>query len=413
MNSRSKITKIAVFHSGFIYTGGGERIVMEEVKGLREKGYIVDLFVPNYDPTLSYPDIIGKWKVKTFIPQLPRNFPLRFAIQLVISCLAAPFIAGRFKKYDVFLGANQPGAYMAWVITKILKKPYFVYLSQPNRVLYPRDHEDWQNVKDYYFLSKIINSIFRKVVIFLDTKSITESENLLINGKFVAKEIIKIYGPSKWTDCPGGAKPGAKSILSINRMIGQIEINGHTPQKPYILYTSRHEPWKRFDWAIEVMSKVIKKYPDVRLVIPGASTTVTPKLKLLSEKLGIADRVIFTGTIKDKSLFDLYQNAYTYIFTSPKEDLGVVVEEAQAAGTPVVAWNAGGPTVTVVDGKTGFLCTPFNKNEMAGKIVDLLNNPKIRDKMGNDAWKHIKDNFSWKKHVNIIEKLFLLKLFDN
>ena len=54
-----------------------------------------------------------------------------------------------------------------------------------------------------------------------------------------------------------------------------------------------------------------------------------------------------------------------------------------------------------------------NLNILRGEIVDLLNKPKIRDKMGNDAWKHIKDNFSWKKHVNIIEKLFLLKLFDN
>lgn len=407
MNEKVKNIRIAVFHSGFIYTGGGERIVMEEVKGLREKGYKVNLFVPNYDPTLSYPDIISKWKVKTFIPQLPRNFPFRFAIHLVVSCVVAPFIAGRFKKYDLFLGANQPGAYMAWVISKILKKPYMVYLSQPNRVLYPRDHEDWQNVKDYYFLSKIINSIFKKFVIYLDTKSITQSKNLLINGKFVAKEIIKIYKPKKWTDCPGGATPTTLNKLNTNRNKGQIVINGHTPQKPYILYTSRHEPWKRFDWAIEIMGQVIKKYPDVRLVIPGAETTITPKLRDLSAKLGIADRVIFTGTIKDKSLWDLYENAFLYIFTSPKEDLGVVVEEAQAAGTPVVAWNAGGPTVTVVNNKTGYLCTPYNKAEMAEKIISLLNNPNLRNKLGKNAWEHIKSNFSWKKHVKIIEDSFL------
>lgn len=378
--------------------------MMEEVIGLRKKGYLVDLYAPIYDPFLSYPDIIRRWKIKTFLPQLPKWFPLRFAIQMVVSCLAAPFIANKYRKYDLIFGANQPGAYMAWVIAGFLRKPYFVYLSQPNRVLYPRDNEDWQNVKDYYFLSKLINTFFKKIIAYLDRKSITGGRQLFINGSFVAKEILKIYKPKSWSDCPGGALPTPKSVLSINRDDGQVKVNGHSPQKPYILYTSRHEIWKRFDWAIEIIAKVIVRYPNVRLVIPGAETTVTPKLKILAEKLGIGDRVIFTGVIKDMALWRLYQHAYAYIFTSPREDLGIVVEEAQAAGTPVFAWKSGGPTVTIIDGVTGFLCRPFDKDQMAKKIIQLLNNPKERDKMGESAWKHIKDNFSWEKHIGIIEK---------
>lgn len=401
-----KKKKIAIFHCGFIYTGGGERIILEEIIGFRKRGYKVDCFVPTYDPKLSYPDIIKKFKIKTFLPQLPSFIPLRFAIQMVVGCVLAPFLIKRFKNYDVFLGANQPGAYMAWVIAKLLKKPYFVYLSQPNRVLYPRDHEDWQNVKDYYILDKIINSFFRKPVEYLDKKSITGGRNLFINGKFVAKEIVRIYKPERWMDCPGGAHPASRKVLSIDRFSGCIKVNGHTPQKPYILFTSRHEPWKRFDWAIDVVAKVIKKYSNVRFVIPGMETALTPKLKERARRLGIADRVIFTGAITQKSLWKLYQNAAVYIFTSEKEDLGIVVQEAQAAGVPVVAWRSGGPTVTVIDGKTGFLIDPFNKEKMADRIVYLLNNPKVRDKMGKEAWNNIRKNFSWKRHVDIIEKEF-------
>ncbi|OGM15454.1 hypothetical protein A2V56_00660 [Candidatus Woesebacteria bacterium RBG_19FT_COMBO_42_9] len=401
-----KISKIAIFHCGFIYTGGGERIVLEEISGLRKRGYQVECFVPTYDPKLSYPDIIKKYRIKTLLPQLPRFIPLRFAIQLVLSCLFAPFFVYRFRDFDFFIGANQPGAYIAWVVARLLGKPYVVYLSQPNRVLYPRDHEDWQNVRDYYFLFRFINKWFRNFVVNLDKRSITSGSNLFINGSFVAKEIVRIYEPKKWTDCMGGANLAPKSVLNNDRYKGKLRINECEIGKPYILYTSRHEPWKKFDWAVEVASKVIENYPDLRLVIPGTETNVTPKLKDLAKGFGIKDKVIFTGPIKQKQLWELYRNAAVYIFTSPKEDLGIVVQEAQAAGTPVVAWNSGGPTVTVVSGETGYLIDPYSLKEMAEKIVYLLKNPALRRTLGRNAWEHIAKNYSWERHIDILEKEF-------
>jgi len=399
-----KKKRIAIFHCGFIYTGGGERIVLEEITGLRKRGYFVECFVPTYDPNISYPDIIKKYRIKTLLPQFPRFVPLRFAIQLVLSCLLAPFFVFRFRNFDFFIGANQPGAYMAWVISRLLGKPYVVYLSQPNRVLYPRDHEDWQNVRDYLFLFKFINKWFRQFVKGLDKKSITGGINLFINGSYVAKEIVRIYEPIKWTDCPGGANLAPKSVLTNDRYKGRLKIKKYKVEKPYLLYTSRHEPWKKFDWAVEVAGKAMESYPDLRLVIPGTETNVTPRLRDLAERIGINKKVIFTGPIKQKLLWELYRNAAVYIFTSPKEDLGIVVQEAQAAGAPVVAWDSGGPTVTVVNAKTGYLIDPYSLREMAAKIVYLLKNPSLRRKLGKNAWEHIKKNFSWERHIDILEE---------
>lgn len=397
--------RIAIFHCGFIYTGGGERIVMEEIKGLRKRGFDIDCYVPNVDRNLSYPDVIDQFRIKTFLPQLANWMPYRLAIQMLGACLLAPVLAFKFRNYDGFLGANQPGAYLAWVIARILNKPYWVYLNQPNRVLYPRDHEDWQNVKDYYFLNWVINKLFKPVVAWLDKKSITGGQELLINGSFVAQEIVKVYQPKSWLDCPAGAWPVEEKAVRYDRFKGQVKVNGWQFRKPYILYTSRHEPWKKFNWAIKVFSQVVKKYPGVRLIIPGAETTVTPKLKALAKKLKVGQKVIFTGSITQKSLWRLYQHACVYLFTSPKEDLGIVVEEAQAAGVPVVAWNRGGPTVTVVDGQTGYLIKPYDLNKMTAKILYLLKQPQLRDKLGRQAWQHIKKNFSWEKHVKILAEI--------
>lgn len=377
--------------------------MIEEVLGLRQRGWDVECFAPTYDPKLSYPDIIEKVQVKTFLPQLPSWFPLRFAALMILSCLLAPLFAIRFLRTDVFIGANQPGAYLAWVIAGILGKPYLVYLNQPNRVLYPRDHENWQNVKDYYVLNGLIKLI-RPLVVFLDRRSITGGKKLLINGSFVAQEISRIYKARDWVDCPGGAHPELESVFKNNRFKGCVNANGSTVEKPYMLLTSRHEPWKKFEWAIEATKIISEKFPEIKLVIPGPDTIATPKLRQLSQNLGISQKVVFPGAVPQKDLWELYRQAVAYVFPSPKEDLGVVVLEAQAAGVPVVAWNFGGPTITVKDGQSGFLAKPYEVSDFAQKVITLLESPEKRQKMGEAAWRHVKEHFSWEKHLEILEK---------
>src|SRR5215472_9329164 len=67
--------RVAVFHCGFTYSGGGERIVIEEVLGLRRRGFQVDCYAPTVDASKCYPDLLPDVRVRTFLPQLPRWFP--------------------------------------------------------------------------------------------------------------------------------------------------------------------------------------------------------------------------------------------------------------------------------------------------------------------------------------------------
>ena len=58
---------------------------------------------------------------------------------VLLSCLLVPIQVARFAKYDVFLGANQPGPWIAFVLSRILGTPYIVYLAQALRILHPRE----------------------------------------------------------------------------------------------------------------------------------------------------------------------------------------------------------------------------------------------------------------------------------
>ena len=106
--------RIAVFHCGFTYSGGGERIVIEEVIGLRRRGYDVECYAPTVNASRCYPDLIGEVRVKTFLPQLPRWFPFREAVQMAATSLLMPLYAWRFRGVDAIVGCNQPSAWIAW-----------------------------------------------------------------------------------------------------------------------------------------------------------------------------------------------------------------------------------------------------------------------------------------------------------
>src|SRR5207247_4238944 len=88
--------RIAVFHCGFTYSGGGERLVIEEVLGLRRRGYEVECFAPTVDASRCYPDLIGAVRVKPSLPQLPRCSPFREAVQMAATSLLMPLYAWRF-----------------------------------------------------------------------------------------------------------------------------------------------------------------------------------------------------------------------------------------------------------------------------------------------------------------------------
>ena len=68
------------------------------------------------------------------------------------------------------------------------------------------------------------------------------------------------------------------------------------------------------------------------------------------------DQIYFVDLVNESDLSRLYKAAVLYVYPSPEEDFGMGIVEAMAAGTPMIAWNNGGPTGTVKDGQTGYRC---------------------------------------------------------
>jgi glycosyltransferase involved in cell wall biosynthesis/uncharacterized membrane protein YbhN (UPF0104 family) len=400
--------RIAVFHCGFTYSGGGERIVIEEVLGLRRRGFNVECYAPTVDASRCYPDLIGQVRVRTFLPQLPRWFPFREAVQMAAASLLMPLYAWRFRGVDAIVGCNQPSAWIAWWAARLIDVPYVLYLNQPNRLVYPRsiDRETgWVANADYRLLAAIVLRATRFVA-WADRRSVQEADQLLVNGDYIGDIIRGIYRRDA-VDCPAGCHVAASGfpLPLADRFTGGMTINGYPIRRPYVLLTNRHYPQKRFDLAIRAMQEVRKHHPKAQLVVPGPATSHTGVLHALTSELKLDDAVLFLGAVTEDELDRLYEGAAVYVYPAPEEDFGMGVIESMAKGVPVVAWNQAGPTVTVGPG-TGHLAEPLEIADYAAGITTLLDDPAANQLAGQRAFEWAR-RFDWERHIETLERAIL------
>src|SRR4029077_10625170 len=380
-------------------------IVIEEVLGLRRRGFAVECYAPTVDASRCYPDLIGEVRVRTFLPQLSRWFSFRAAVQMAAASLLMPLYARRCRGVDAIVGCNQPSAWIAWWAARLIDVPYVLYLNQPNRLVYPRsiDRETgWVANADYRLLAAIVLRA-TKFVAWADRRSVQEADQLLVNGDYIGDIIRGIY-KREAVDCPAGCHVASSGfpLPLTSRFSGGLTINGYPIRRPYVLLTHRHYPQKRFDLAIRAMQEVRKRHPKVQLVIPGPPTSHTATLKSLVAELKLTDCVLFLGAVTEGELEKLYEGAAVYVYPAPEEDFGMGVIESMAKGVPVVAWNQAGPTVTAGPG-TGPLAEPLEVNDYAAGIIELLDSKAKNQAVGEHAFEWAR-RFDWERHIDVMER---------
>lgn len=154
-----------------------------------------------------------------------------------------------------------------------------------------------------------------------------------------------------------------------------------------ILYVGRIEPLKGIDILVEAVS-LLEDPADTRLVIVGGSLeddAELGKLKALSERLGIQEKVTFTGSVPQDMLPDFYSAADAFVLPSYYESFGLVALEAMACGTPVVVSRVGGLKTFIKQGETGYLIPWRCPEPFAQRLDMLLANPALKESMGRAA----------------------------
>jgi len=153
--------------------------------------------------------------------------------------------------------------------------------------------------------------------------------------------------------------------------------------KPLITFLGRVDAEKHVSVLVRAFAKVVQK-KDARLLIVGSGTDVD-NLMMLSNHLGIQDKVIFTGRITDEEKVEIYKAGTVFCMPSPAELQSIVMLEAMASGQPVVAIDAGPLKELCQDGRNGFLCKPDDDAEIAEALLKIISDPTLHDKMSRES----------------------------
>ena len=178
--------------------------------------------------------------------------------------------------------------------------------------------------------------------------------------------------------------------------------------KPVVVCVSRLMARKGQDTLIEVWPEVLKKVPDAHLLIVGGGSLKQSLHKKTFDN-NVHTSVTITGAVDWKELPGFY--AAGDVFAMPVrtrnlgfdvEGLGIVYLEASATGIPVIAGNSGGAPEAVIDGVTGFVLNPNNQMILAEKIIELLLNKELINRLGKQGRSWIEKQWQWpSRHLQL------------
>ncbi|MHB8469972.1 MAG: glycosyltransferase family 4 protein [Gaiellaceae bacterium] len=207
--------------------------------------------------------------------------------------------------------------------------------------------------------------------------------------------------------------PAAKIVTITNG----TDIDIFNPDRPGISLV--REQYGLESYCVFVGRLTMRKAPDLLLRTlpdcPGLNCAfvgdgpLRKKLEALAAELGVRDRVAFTGNVEPALLGRIYADADFLVLPSVSEGTPLVVLEALACGTPVLATRVSGSPALVRDWETGFLVRPGDLGELSMAVRFLAGDPELRRKMGENGRELVQTSFLWsvlsRQYIALYEEL--------
>jgi glycosyltransferase involved in cell wall biosynthesis len=307
--------KIALIHEWFTTIAGSEKVV-EQILHLFPEA---DVFVIYADPETvkSTSFLQGRRIESSFISKLPRaNKSYRSYLPLM------PLAVEQFDLSDYDIVISSAHAVCKGVLTGP-DQLHISYVHSPIRYAWDLQHQ-------YLRESGLVNGLKAWVAKWLlhkiriwDYRTAAGVDHFVANSRFIGRRIHKVYGRKS-------------DVIYPPVDVNAFDFCEH--KQDYYMTASRLVPYKRMDLIVQAFAHM----PDKKLVVIGDGPDM-PKLRALA-----TPNVTLLGYQSFEALKRYMQQARAFVFAA-EEDFGITPVEAQACGTPVIAYGKGGSRETVVD----------------------------------------------------------------
>lgn len=376
---------------------GGQGVYLKNLsRSLKDLGHKVDVISGPPDPRLD-PDIpvIRMPCLDLYNPEDPFRIPgikellnpINFVEWVGVSTTGFPepftfglrangYLKQKKHQYDI-VHDNQSLSYGIWSISKYL--PTIATIHHPITV--DRDIDIKSNPSFLYRFKQT------RWYSFLGMQKRVSSllPHLITVSECAKQDIARDFkiSPNRLKVVPNGIN------TNLFRPIPEIK----REKNRFIVTNSADTPLKGLMYLLKAVEEVSRKH-DLRLVVIGQPKEKSGILKLI-HKLGINNRVTFTGRISDEEFIKQYAKATAAVVPSVYEGFGLPVGEAMACGVPVIS-TTGGALPEVV-GDAGILVPPKDHRALAGAMLRIMEDSKHADELGKAGYKRVQENFTWKK----------------
>lgn len=222
-----------------------------------------------------------------------------------------------------------------------------------------------------------------------------EATEVIVNSNYMKNELQRLFGLpyEKINVVPNGVNlnlyNGVEKDYDFRRQYA-------ADNEKIILYVGRLVYEKGIQNLIAAMPKILNGYHDSKLVIAGRGGMID-ELRDEVRRLGIENKVYFTGYLSLDKVTKMYKCADVAVFPSTYEPFGVVALEGMLSGTPVVVSDVGGLNEIVDHRVNGMKSYAGNPNSIADSILELLFNPGLCEEISKNAKAKVKTQYNWNK----------------
>ena len=147
------------------------------------------------------------------------------------------------------------------------------------------------------------------------------------------------------------------------------------------------------EYVIRAMKAIVAKIKNVKLILVGWGSH-EEQLRMESKRLEVESNILFAGKCQRDVVFEILSITDVFVLSSLWEGFGLVLGEAMASGVPVVATDTDGSREVVINGETGLIVPSKNPEALAQAVLELIDNPDLRRKMGEKGRRRINAMFT-------------------
>lgn len=357
-----KIDYICIAYDPVI--GGTETIVKNNAERMVRRGHDVTVhtstYNPNYDGEIRRREVINGVKVIRY-----RLFPFF----IFFPRIKKPEIIHLFSFGDNF------------IIQSFLRRRNTLITSPIGEEMYS-SHKKRIKLAGKYALN------FSRVI-----AAMTEYEkNILVETYGIDRNKIILW--------PAGVDDGAFSPPDLNKVKKTVV---DISRFRYFIRVARIDRFKELEFGIKMLSNL----PDMCYVIVCVfhDNDYLNEMKDMAYKLGVSDRLIFTGRINEDEKRFLLRHAVFYLLAN-HESFGITTLEAMAQGIPVLAANVKEYTGIIFDNINSLVYEYGIVEDATNKALRLINNDILRKELGENGKDAVRKNFMWDNLSDIIEKIY-------